>query len=228
MSSTRQNMTTRTCAGCRETFPQHDLVRLALVDHEPFAAPDLGRKLPGRGVWIFPHPQCIERAVKGQAVSRALRRKVRLDGTALRMNMAQQFKRRAYGLLQGARSSGNLILGRDMVQEALDDGRVSLVLVAEDAAERGDWERMVDVKNSLQDESAECVDESGNKFSSKKVSFLVWQNKKELGSQMGRAESAVLALGDEGIARELESCVIREQTLSLVKDLAPGCRRSDT
>ncbi|WP_422665080.1 YlxR family protein [Agrococcus beijingensis] len=61
----------RTCLGCRaRTEPAH-LVRI--VAQDSVAVVDLDQRLPGRGAWVHPTQQCVERAVR--SLPRALRQK---------------------------------------------------------------------------------------------------------------------------------------------------------
>ena len=53
----------RTCVGCRATAPQHELVRVVLVDGK--AVVDRERRAPGRGAWVHPAPECLTGARRG-------------------------------------------------------------------------------------------------------------------------------------------------------------------
>ncbi|MBZ2195946.1 MULTISPECIES: YlxR family protein [Occultella] len=65
----------RTCVGCRERGPRSGLVRL--VADRTIAAHavvvDVTTSAPGRGAWVHPHPDCLDRAVNRRAIGRALR-----------------------------------------------------------------------------------------------------------------------------------------------------------
>ncbi|GAA1144490.1 hypothetical protein GCM10009583_13080 [Ornithinicoccus hortensis] len=45
--------------------------------------PDPGRRLPGRGAYVHPTPDCVHRAIQRMAFGRALRQEGRPDTTAL-------------------------------------------------------------------------------------------------------------------------------------------------
>ncbi|WP_353849576.1 YlxR family protein [Arthrobacter sp.] len=65
----------RTCIGCRQTAARDQLVRLvrtASGSGEPEALVDLRRRMPGRGAWLHPGPDCLRLAVKRHAFGRAL------------------------------------------------------------------------------------------------------------------------------------------------------------
>lgn len=63
----------RTCVGCRAVRPQGDLLRLAATREGVRFDPT--RRLPGRGVYLCPDPDCLSAATRrgGAALRRALR-----------------------------------------------------------------------------------------------------------------------------------------------------------
>ena len=48
------------------------LVRETTASGETEAVVDLRRRLPGRGAWLHPDPECWNKALKRRAISRAL------------------------------------------------------------------------------------------------------------------------------------------------------------
>ncbi len=54
------------------------------------ATPDLRRRLPGRGAWLHPSPDCLDLALRRRAFARALRLSGPLDTTALAAALAGQ------------------------------------------------------------------------------------------------------------------------------------------
>ncbi len=65
----------RTCVGCRKIGDRNKLVRLVretTASGETGVVVDLHRRLPGRGAWLHPDPECWNKALKRRAIGRAL------------------------------------------------------------------------------------------------------------------------------------------------------------
>ena len=60
----------RQCLGCREMKPKRDLIR-AVKSPQGDVSLDFSGKKPGRGAYICPNADCLKRAVKTKALSRA-------------------------------------------------------------------------------------------------------------------------------------------------------------
>lgn len=65
----------RMCVGCREMKPKRELVRIC-CSKEGDVAVDRTGKLPGRGAYVCPSRECLQRAVKSKALERAFSRKI--------------------------------------------------------------------------------------------------------------------------------------------------------
>jgi uncharacterized protein len=80
----------RTCIGCRQRSPATALLRVVVMPgaaggavHIPSddvggavalpVVPDPRRRLPGRGAWLHPDPDCVSLAQRRRAFARALR-----------------------------------------------------------------------------------------------------------------------------------------------------------
>jgi predicted RNA-binding protein YlxR (DUF448 family) len=70
------------CVGCRERANASSLIRVVAVEGR--VIPDPPRRLPGRGAHVHPAKQCLDRAERSKALSRALRVVGKLDVSALR------------------------------------------------------------------------------------------------------------------------------------------------
>ena len=76
----------RTCVGCRKRELAVELLRVVAVDDgngECAVTVDSARKLPGRGAWLHPDPQCLDAAIRRRAFVRALRITGSPDTTAV-------------------------------------------------------------------------------------------------------------------------------------------------
>ncbi len=60
----------RQCVGCREMKPKKELIRV-VRSPEGTVSLDLKGKLPGRGAYVCPDPECLKRARKSRALERA-------------------------------------------------------------------------------------------------------------------------------------------------------------
>lgn len=60
----------RQCLGCREMKPKRELLRV-VRSPEGAVTLDLRGKASGRGAYVCPNPECLKRAVKTKALSRA-------------------------------------------------------------------------------------------------------------------------------------------------------------
>jgi uncharacterized protein len=64
----------RTCIGCRIRDEKHRLIRIVVRDRS--VAVDLQQTQPGRGAYLHPRPECLERALKRRSLGRALRSEI--------------------------------------------------------------------------------------------------------------------------------------------------------
>ncbi|MDR1299428.1 MAG: YlxR family protein [Oscillospiraceae bacterium] len=61
----------RLCLGCREMKPKRELIRV-VRSPEGVVSLDITGKGPGRGAYLCRDAQCLKRAIKSKALSRAL------------------------------------------------------------------------------------------------------------------------------------------------------------
>ncbi|HOQ73743.1 MAG TPA: YlxR family protein [Limnochordia bacterium] len=67
----RKHVPMRTCVGCRTAAPKRELIRVVRSPAGEVSLDPVG-KSPGRGVYIHPDEKCLENAVKGRQIQRAL------------------------------------------------------------------------------------------------------------------------------------------------------------
>lgn len=67
----KKHVPMRTCVGCRSSRPKRELIRV-VREPEGKVELDLTGKRSGRGVYVCPDEVCLEKAVKGRQLDRAL------------------------------------------------------------------------------------------------------------------------------------------------------------
>jgi uncharacterized protein len=98
--------------------------------------PDLAAALPGRGLWLTPRRELLERAVAKRLFSRAARRPVTVPpGLAERIEAL--LAQRCCDAIGLARRAGLAVAGFEKVGEAVRGGKAALLLSALDGAEGG-------------------------------------------------------------------------------------------
>ncbi len=65
----------RTCVGCRTAGGKMALIRVVRTSTGEVVIDPTG-KLPGRGAYVCPLPECLRQAIKGKRLARALRTQV--------------------------------------------------------------------------------------------------------------------------------------------------------
>lgn len=136
----------------------------------------------GRGAWVHVRSECLVRAVP-RGVSRVLKANVTATPEDVAAQLAAAGKRRLLALLGQAFSARKAAAGATAVTEAHEGGGVELVVVANDARAAA---------------HLPIVDAAQGKGRA-----LVAGTKEELGRALGRPETGVIAILDEGLARSI-------------------------
>jgi len=98
--------------------------------------PDLGRKLPGRGVWVAADRVSVETAARKGLFSKAARK--RLPAPAdLAASVEALLAARLLASLGLARKAGLLVMGFEKVRQAVAEGKAVCLIEARDGAEDG-------------------------------------------------------------------------------------------
>lgn len=173
----------RTCAGCREVGDPglEHLVR-AVLGPDGQAVPDMSGSSFGRGAWVHPREACLVKALP-RGFSKSMKNAVRTTPAEFAAQLRGQAERRAYSLIGAAFRARKAAAGSTAVRDAFTAGLIKLVLVATDAraAAETPW--------------VDALVKSGKArgFGSKEL----------LGRVIGRPETGVIAILDDGISTAL-------------------------
>lgn len=75
----------RTCIGCRVRKPKGELVRY-ILDPSGQVVEDTDKTLPGRGAYLCGSTECLQKALKKGAFSRAFKESAKWSGIAVSDN----------------------------------------------------------------------------------------------------------------------------------------------
>lgn len=182
----------RTCAACRRASGADALLRLVRTP-EGGVAVDWRRNLGGRGANVCPTRSCLAAAVRGRALERAFRAPVSYPEVEELVASARAgLERRLGALLCSAVGARRAAVGADAVGRAFATGGAACVLVASDAAERAEIER---------------------RAAGRGVPSRVPGDKAALGGLLGRRPTAVVAIGDRGLANAVRVTLERLEAL---------------
>lgn len=185
----------RQCLGCRDRTARDTLLRLVAAPDGTLVV-DLRGRLPGRGGWVHPRPECLEAIVeKPDRLHRTLRTKVEVG--PLQEQVRQAVERALFHGLSLAAAGGGLVNGFDRLVAAIQEGRVVEVLVASDAASRT-VERLTRIV-------AEVTPE-------REPIRIPW-TRLEIGTQIGQGSCAVLGVAPMAATEYLRAQLQRFQDL---------------
>ncbi|MEO0600281.1 MAG: DUF448 domain-containing protein [Myxococcota bacterium] len=124
----------RQCLGCRDRTDRGSLIRLVASPDGQLVV-DLKGRLPGRGAWVHPRPECVAAVVSRPGLlHRTLRQRV--DASRLAEQLQEAVQNALFHGLSLAAAGGGLVVGFDRLSFAIVEGRVQDVLVAKDASPR--------------------------------------------------------------------------------------------
>ena len=127
---------TRRCIATGEVRDRARLLRF-VVGPDGTIVPDIDERLPGRGLWLTPRRDIVDRAIAKRVFSRAARRQVSVSpdlADRLENLLARHILSTRSGL---ARRAGLAVAGFDRVGDAVRHGRAGLLLCARDGAAGG-------------------------------------------------------------------------------------------
>jgi len=112
----------RTCVGCYNKQSRNELLRMVLSPQKDIII-DLDSKLPGKGVYICPSQDCLNRALKRKRI---------ISGKDLRAEIIKKLEDKLGALIGLAYKAGKAVSGQTNLQLALKSKKTKLLLLAND------------------------------------------------------------------------------------------------
>jgi predicted RNA-binding protein YlxR (DUF448 family) len=125
----------RTCIVTRAKGLPHDMIRF-VAGPGAIVVPDIGRKLPGRGVWVTARACHVAEAVKREAFSRGFKTKV-VASENLTAEIEALLTKDCLRALSLACKAGQVVSGFAKVEEAIAAGAIAGLVHAEDCGAEG-------------------------------------------------------------------------------------------
>jgi predicted RNA-binding protein YlxR (DUF448 family) len=125
----------RTCAVSRRQKAPEDLIRF-VAGPDGLVVPDLGRRLPGRGVWVSANRTAVAAAVRRNVFARSLKQPVKAPADLPDL-VERLLVRRLAEAVSLANKAGLLVAGFAKVEALLERGRARVLVHAREAANDG-------------------------------------------------------------------------------------------
>ncbi len=125
----------RRCLASGEVRAKQELLRF-VVGPDGVLVPDPAGRLPGRGLWLSPRRDMLEKACARNLFAKAAKASVRLPDDLLGRTEGA-LRRRFLELLGLANRAGRVVAGFQKVRDRLAAGEVALLVHAADAAAGG-------------------------------------------------------------------------------------------
>ena len=174
----------RRCIASGELRPKAELIRF-VADPGGTVVPDLAGRLPGRGLWLLPRRERLERACARNLFAKAAKAPLRVPED-LPARVEALLSRRCLDLIGLAKRAGQAVSGYQRVASLLASGGVAVLLAAVDTAEDG--RRKLRAAARTQDPAPRVVEV----FTAE-----------ELGRALGHAARAHVAIAPGGFAERL-------------------------
>lgn len=193
------------CIVTREVKDEAELIRF-VRSPDGVAVPDLGRKLPGRGVWVSLDMKILAEAVRKKLFSRGFAAETTIPPDLPDM-VARLLRQQALSLLSLAKKAGEAVAGFMKVEEMLGRGRAKLLFHGTDAALDGC--RKLD------------------KLAEPGVARIVLFERRELDLAFGRANVVHAAVAKGGLAEKLSVAVRRIEMFEGLRGPTEDLKRED-
>lgn len=133
-SKTREDPERR-CIVTGERGGKAGLIRF-VVGPEDRIYPDLGDKLPGRGMWCTADRDVLKKAVKKKAFARAAKQQVDIPADLVDQ-VEEALTQRVVGILSLARKAGLAVAGYEKTKASLQSGQAVVLIQASNGSARG-------------------------------------------------------------------------------------------
>ncbi len=131
MTKPKTNEPERRCLATGERAPKHGLIRF-VVSPAGEVVPDLGERLPGRGLWLSADRVALRLACDKKLFARAAKANVTVP-TDIADRVETMLIKRCQDIIGLARRSDLMVFGYDRVLEVLERRGVGVVVIATDA-----------------------------------------------------------------------------------------------
>jgi len=200
-----QPLADRMCIVTREVKDEAELIRF-VRSPDGVAVPDLGRKLPGRGVWVSLDKKILAEAVRKKLFSRGFSAETTIPPDLPDM-VANLLRQQVLSLLSLAKKAGEAVAGFMKVEEMLGRGRAKLLFHGTDAALDGC--RKLD------------------KLAEPGVKRIVLFERRELDLAFGRPNVVHAAVAKGGLAEKLSAAVRRIEMFEGLRGPTEDLKRED-
>lgn len=139
---------TRKCIATGLAGPKHRLIRF-VVGPEGEITPDLGEKLPGRGLWVTSDRAALEKAASRGLFARAAKAKVSVPA-GLVDSVQGLLEARVLDRIGHVRKAGLALSGFEKVVDCVEKGRALVLLEASDGAADGRERLLRQVKRRVE------------------------------------------------------------------------------
>ena len=172
----------RTCIGCRGAFEKDAVVRI--VAGPLGIAIDYREKLPGRAAYVCPTVECIKKALSRENLSRSLHSKVRTpEPEEFIQQLAALITEKIRSLIVMSANAGKLAAGYSAVHDAVEKGRVFMLLYA------------IDLSTGTKEKVASPAAAS--------IRWTTLFTRQELGAMLNRDLVGVIGIEDKGLSNAL-------------------------
>jgi len=124
----------RRCVVTGKKYDQNELLKFTL-NPKGGVVLDINRKLPGRGMWVYPERSALVKAANGNHFSRAARRNVEISADFL-YTIDRKLVDYLTGILSLGRKSGVVVAGFEKVRLGISENTITVLVQASDGSDR--------------------------------------------------------------------------------------------